>query len=89
MPISSSCSFSFLRVAPLSSQNVLIHHSQTQEYVLRPKYFAAQKVMAGEQATEGAFAMRPGQEPVAVPFQCEYDPDVIVLGDDLFDWNGC
>ncbi|EPY81210.1 latent-transforming growth factor beta-binding protein 1 isoform 9 [Camelus ferus] len=39
-------------VTPLSSQNVMIHRGQTQEYVLKPKYFAAQKVIAGEQSTE-------------------------------------
>ncbi|XP_072623435.1 latent-transforming growth factor beta-binding protein 1 isoform X14 [Vulpes vulpes] len=40
------------QVTPLSSQNVMIHHGQTQEYVLKPKYFAAQKVISGEQSTE-------------------------------------
>uniref|UniRef100_A0ABI7WUH4 Latent transforming growth factor beta binding protein 1 n=1 Tax=Felis catus TaxID=9685 RepID=A0ABI7WUH4_FELCA len=40
------------QVTPLSSQNVMIHHGQTQEYVLKPKYFTAQKVISGEQSTE-------------------------------------
>ena len=59
-------------MTPLSSQNVMIHHGQTQEYVLKPKYFAAQKVLSGEQATEGSFPLRFGQDQVAAPFQCEY-----------------
>lgn len=62
------------RVTPLSSQNVVIHHGQTQEYVLKPKYFAAQKVISGEQSTEGSFPLRYGPDQVAAPFQCEYRP---------------
>lgn len=61
-------------MAPLSSQNVVIHHGQTQEYVLKPKYFAAQKVISGEQSTEGSFPLRYGPDQVAAPFQCEYRP---------------
>lgn len=62
------------RVTPLSSQNVMIHHGQTQEYVIKPKYFAAQKVVSGEQSTEGSFPLRYGQDQVAAPFHCEYRP---------------
>lgn len=61
-------------MTPLSSQNVLIHHGQTQEYVIKPKYFAAQKVVSGEQSTEGSFPLRYGQDQVAAPFHCEYHP---------------
>ncbi|XP_076798402.1 latent-transforming growth factor beta-binding protein 1 isoform X4 [Arvicanthis niloticus] len=57
------------QVAPLSSQNVMIRHGQTQEYVLKPKYFPAQKVVSGEQSTESSFSLRYGQEQVTAPFQ--------------------
>ncbi|XP_053523158.1 latent-transforming growth factor beta-binding protein 1 isoform X10 [Artibeus jamaicensis] len=57
------------QVTPLSSQNVMIHHGQTQEFVPKPKYFAAQKVLSGEQSTEGSFPFRYGQDQVAAPFQ--------------------
>lgn len=60
------------RVAPLSSQNVMVHHGQTQEYVLQPKYFPAPKVVPGEQSTEGAFSLRYGQDQGPAPFQGEY-----------------
>ncbi|KAM7078978.1 latent-transforming growth factor beta-binding protein 1 isoform 3-T3 [Molossus nigricans] len=56
------------QVTPLSSQNVMIHHGQTQEYVIKPKYFTAQKVVSGEQSTEGSFPLRYGQDPLAAPF---------------------
>ncbi|XP_037662374.1 latent-transforming growth factor beta-binding protein 1 isoform X3 [Choloepus didactylus] len=46
----------YSQVTPLSSQNVMIHHGQTQEYVIKPKYFSSQKVISGEQSTEGSFA---------------------------------
>lgn len=42
--------------------------------MLKPKYFAAQKVISGEQSTEGSFPLRYGQDQVAAPFQCEYGP---------------
>nr|XP_048272104.1 latent-transforming growth factor beta-binding protein 1 isoform X4 [Myodes glareolus] len=57
------------QVAPLSSQNVMVHHGQTQEYVLQPKYFPAPKVVSGEQSTEGAFSLRYGQDQGPAPFQ--------------------
>uniref|UniRef100_A0A8C5LFR7 Latent-transforming growth factor beta-binding protein 1 n=1 Tax=Jaculus jaculus TaxID=51337 RepID=A0A8C5LFR7_JACJA len=57
------------QVAPLSSENVMIHRGQTQEYVLKPRYFPAQKVISGEQSTEGSFSLRYGQDQVATPFQ--------------------
>ncbi|XP_077815862.1 latent-transforming growth factor beta-binding protein 1 isoform X11 [Macaca mulatta] len=57
------------QVTPLSSQSVMIHHSQTQEYVLKPKYFPAQKGISGEQSTEGSFPLRYVQDQVAAPFQ--------------------
>lgn len=64
----------FPRVTPLSSQNVMIHHAQSQEYVLKSKYLAAPKVISGEQSTEGSFPLRYGQDQVGTPFQCEYNP---------------
>ncbi|XP_029326898.1 latent-transforming growth factor beta-binding protein 1 isoform X4 [Mus caroli] len=57
------------QVAPLSSQNVMIRHGQTQEYVLKPKYFPAPKVVSAEQSTEGSFSLRYGQEQGTAPFQ--------------------
>ncbi|XP_055108576.2 latent-transforming growth factor beta-binding protein 1 isoform X5 [Symphalangus syndactylus] len=57
------------QVTPLSSQSVMIHHGQTQEYVLKPKYFPAQKGILGEQSTEGSFPLRYVQDQVAAPFQ--------------------
>ena len=63
-----------LRVKPISLQNVMIHHGQTQEYVLKPKYFAAQKVVSGEQSTEGSFPLRFRLDHLTPPFQCEYAP---------------
>lgn len=62
------------RVTPVSSQNVMIRHGQTQEYVLKPKYFTAQKMLSGEQATEGSFPFRYGPDQVAAPFQREFSP---------------
>ncbi|XP_058134367.1 latent-transforming growth factor beta-binding protein 1 isoform X7 [Dasypus novemcinctus] len=59
----------YSQVTPLSSQNVMIHRGQTQEYVIKPKYFPSQKVIAGEQSTEGSFPLRYGQDQVAAPFQ--------------------
>ncbi|XP_055981726.1 latent-transforming growth factor beta-binding protein 1-like [Sorex fumeus] len=57
------------QVASLTSQNIMIHRGQTQAYVLRPKDFAARKVMTSEQATEGAFPLRSRQELGSAPFQ--------------------
>ncbi|XP_076991154.1 latent-transforming growth factor beta-binding protein 1 isoform X8 [Tamandua tetradactyla] len=59
----------YSQVTPLSSQNVMIHHGQTQEYVIKPKYFPSQKVISGEQSTEGSFPLRYGQDQVVAPFQ--------------------
>ncbi|XP_068928277.1 latent-transforming growth factor beta-binding protein 1 isoform X6 [Petaurus breviceps papuanus] len=57
------------QVTPLSSQNLMIHHGQMQEYVLKPKYFPAQKMISGEQSTEGSLPLRMGQDHVVSPFQ--------------------
>uniref|UniRef100_F7F585 Latent-transforming growth factor beta-binding protein 1 n=2 Tax=Callithrix jacchus TaxID=9483 RepID=F7F585_CALJA len=57
------------QVTPLSSQSMMIHHGQTQEYVLKPKYFPAQKGISGEQSTEPSFPLRYVQDQVATPFQ--------------------
>lgn len=84
------------RVAPLSSQNVMIRHGQTQEYVLKPKYFPASKVVSGEQSTEGSFSLRYGQEQGTAPFQGEYlfrQPFSCVtdsqFGNIFFGFDGC
>ncbi|XP_004582781.2 latent-transforming growth factor beta-binding protein 1 isoform X1 [Ochotona princeps] len=57
------------QVASLSSQDVLMHHSQNQEYVFKPKYFPVQKMMSSEQSTEGSFPLRYGPDQVVAPFQ--------------------
>ncbi|EGW02701.1 Latent-transforming growth factor beta-binding protein 1 [Cricetulus griseus] len=57
------------QVAPLTSQNVMIHHGQTQEYELKSKYLPSPKVVSGEQSMEGAFSLRYGQDPGTAPFQ--------------------
>lgn len=74
-------------MTPLSSQNVMIHHGQAQEYVLKPKYFAAQKVISGEQSTEGSFPLRFGHDHVAAPFQCEYVLSIIFLSYSIMVWK--
>ena len=74
-------------MTPLSSQNVVIHHGQTQEYVLKPTYFTAQKVISGEQSTEGSLPLRFGQDHVAAPFQCEYVLWVISLSYRVTVWK--
>jgi len=60
---------------PLSSQTLLmnLHHGQTQEYVIKPKYYPVKKVISGEQSTEGSLPLRLGQDQLASPFQCEYN----------------
>lgn len=60
---------------PLSSQTLMmnLHHGQTQEYVIKPKYYPVKKVISGEQSTEGSLPLRLGQDQLASPFQCEYN----------------
>lgn len=60
---------------PLSSQTLMmnLHHGQTQEYVIKPKYYPVKKVISGEQSTEGSLPLRLGQDQLASPFQCKYN----------------
>lgn len=60
---------------PLSSQTLMmnLHRGQTQEYVIKPKYYPVKKVIPGEQSTEGSLPLRLGQDQLASPFQCEYN----------------
>lgn len=59
---------------PLSSQTLMmnLHHGQTQEYVIKPKYYPVKKVISGEQSTEGSLPLRLGQDQPASPLRCEY-----------------
>ncbi|KFV69038.1 Latent-transforming growth factor beta-binding protein 1, partial [Dryobates pubescens] len=59
------------QMIPLSSQTLMmnLHHGQTQEYVIKPKYYPVKKVLAGEQSTEGSLPLRLGQDQLASPFQ--------------------
>ncbi|PKU49116.1 latent-transforming growth factor beta-binding protein 1 isoform x2 [Limosa lapponica baueri] len=59
------------RMIPLSSQTLMmnLHHGQTQEYVIKPKYYPVKKVISGEQSTEGSLPLRLGQDQIASPFQ--------------------
>uniref|UniRef100_A0A6I8NKN1 Latent-transforming growth factor beta-binding protein 1 n=1 Tax=Ornithorhynchus anatinus TaxID=9258 RepID=A0A6I8NKN1_ORNAN len=59
------------QMIPLSSQTLTmnLHRGQTQEYVIKPKYFPAQKVISGEQSTEGSLPLRIGQDQILSPFQ--------------------
>lgn len=60
---------------PLSSQTLMmnLHHGQTQEYVIKPKYYPVKKVISGEQSTEGSLPLRLGQDQLASHFHCKYD----------------
>ncbi|NXL05762.1 LTBP1 protein, partial [Mesembrinibis cayennensis] len=59
------------QMIPLSSQTLMmnLHHGQTQEYVIKPKYYPVKKVISGEQSTEGSLPLRLGQDQLASPFQ--------------------
>ncbi|XP_014455555.2 latent-transforming growth factor beta-binding protein 1 isoform X2 [Alligator mississippiensis] len=59
------------QMIPLSSQMLMmnLHHGQTQEYVIKPKYYPVKKVISGEQSTEGSLPLRMGQDQLASPFQ--------------------
>ncbi|KAF4794919.1 Latent-transforming growth factor beta-binding protein 1 [Turdus rufiventris] len=56
---------------PLSSQTLMmnLHHGQTQEYVIKPKYYPVKKVISGEQSTEGSLPLRLGQDQPASPLR--------------------
>ncbi|XP_062980305.1 latent-transforming growth factor beta-binding protein 1 isoform X1 [Elgaria multicarinata webbii] len=59
------------QMIPLSSQTLMmnVHHGQTQEYVIKPKYYPAKKVVSGEQSTESLLPLRMNQDQLASPFQ--------------------
>ncbi|XP_050807278.1 latent-transforming growth factor beta-binding protein 1 isoform X6 [Gopherus flavomarginatus] len=59
------------RMIPLSSQTLMmnLHHGQTQEYVIKPKYYPAKKVISGEQSAEDSLPLRMGREQLASPFR--------------------
>lgn len=50
-----------------------LHHGQTQEYVIKPKYYPVKKVISGEQSTEGSLPLRLGHDQPASPLRCEYN----------------
>ncbi|XP_030916885.1 latent-transforming growth factor beta-binding protein 1 isoform X6 [Geospiza fortis] len=52
------------QMIPLSSQTLMmnLHHGQTQEYVIKPKYYPVKKVISGEQSTESSLPLRLGQD---------------------------
>ncbi|XP_064014815.1 latent-transforming growth factor beta-binding protein 1 isoform X3 [Pogoniulus pusillus] len=58
------------QMIPLSSQTLMmnLHHGQTQEYVIKPKYYPVKKVIS-EQSTEGSLPLRLGQDQLVSPFQ--------------------
>ncbi|XP_043399364.1 latent-transforming growth factor beta-binding protein 1 isoform X3 [Chelonia mydas] len=58
------------QMIPLSSQTLMmnLHHGQTQEYVIKPKYYPAKKVISGEQSAEDSLPLRMGQNQLASPF---------------------
>ncbi|KAM9154400.1 latent-transforming growth factor beta-binding protein 1 isoform 4-T4 [Pangshura tecta] len=59
------------QMIPLSSQTLMmnLHHGQTQEYVIKPKYYPAKKVISGEQSAEDSLPLRMGQDQLASPFR--------------------
>ncbi|XP_038252981.1 latent-transforming growth factor beta-binding protein 1 isoform X6 [Dermochelys coriacea] len=59
------------QMIPLSSETLMmnLHHGQTQEYVIKPKYYPAKKVISGEQSAEDSLPLRMGQNQLASPFR--------------------
>ncbi|XP_039386176.1 latent-transforming growth factor beta-binding protein 1 isoform X5 [Mauremys reevesii] len=59
------------QMIPLSSQTLMmnLHHGQTQEYVIKPKYYSTKKVISGEQSAEDSLPLRMGQDQLASPFR--------------------
>ncbi|XP_062830361.1 latent-transforming growth factor beta-binding protein 1 isoform X4 [Anolis carolinensis] len=55
---------------PVSSQTLMmnVHHGQTQEYIIKPKYYPAKKSVSGEQSTESSLPLRMSQDHLASPF---------------------
>ncbi|XP_074805121.1 latent-transforming growth factor beta-binding protein 1 isoform X3 [Natator depressus] len=58
------------QMIPVSSQTLMmnLHHGQTQEYVIKPKYYPAKKVISGDQSAEDSLPLRMGQNQLASPF---------------------
>ncbi|XP_054832922.1 latent-transforming growth factor beta-binding protein 1 isoform X7 [Eublepharis macularius] len=58
------------QMIPLSSQTLMmnVHHGQTQEYVIKPKYYPAKKVISGEQSTESLLPLRMSHDQLASPY---------------------
>nr|XP_056708299.1 latent-transforming growth factor beta-binding protein 1 isoform X3 [Euleptes europaea] len=59
------------QMIPLSSQTLMmnVHHGQTQEYVIKPKYYPAKKVISGEQSTESLLPLRVSHDQLASSYQ--------------------
>ncbi|XP_044307450.1 latent-transforming growth factor beta-binding protein 1 isoform X8 [Varanus komodoensis] len=59
------------QMIPLSSQTVMmnVHHGQTQQYVIKPKYYPTKKVISGEQSTESSLPLRMNQDQLTSPLQ--------------------
>ncbi|XP_075452734.1 latent-transforming growth factor beta-binding protein 1 isoform X3 [Ascaphus truei] len=60
------------QMIPLQSQTrtMNLQHGQTQQFMIKPKYFSnTQKVLLGEQSTEGSLPLRVGQDQQGSPFQ--------------------
>ncbi|XP_048340072.1 latent-transforming growth factor beta-binding protein 1 isoform X2 [Sphaerodactylus townsendi] len=59
------------QMIPLSSQTLMmnVHHGQTQEYVIEPKYFPVKKVISREQSTESSIPLRMSHDPLASSYQ--------------------
>ncbi|EMP24458.1 Latent-transforming growth factor beta-binding protein 1 [Chelonia mydas] len=74
-PLGAAGGFACGRMIPLSSQTLMmnLHHGQTQEYVIKPKYYPAKKVISGEQSAEDSLPLRMGQNQLASPFHCLSD----------------
>ncbi|XP_013914431.1 PREDICTED: latent-transforming growth factor beta-binding protein 1 isoform X1 [Thamnophis sirtalis] len=59
------------QIIPLSSQSLMmnVHHGQTHEYVIKPKYYPSKKVLSGEQSTETSLPLRMSQDQLATSYQ--------------------
>nr|XP_060609990.1 latent-transforming growth factor beta-binding protein 1 isoform X3 [Anolis sagrei ordinatus] len=55
---------------PVSSQTLMmnVHHGQTQEYIIKPKYYPTKKLISGEQSTESSLPLRMSQDHLGSPF---------------------
>ncbi|XP_077199531.1 latent-transforming growth factor beta-binding protein 1 isoform X4 [Paroedura picta] len=59
------------QMIPLSSQTLMmnVHHGQTQEYIIKPKYYPTKKVVSGEQSTESSLPLRVSHDQLASSYQ--------------------